>query len=65
MSEHVVDARHLLCPMPVIKTQQAVADFNHGDRFILVCTDPGVQYDVPAWLRLHGHRLLRSNCGDG
>ena len=55
MSITVVDARHLLCPLPVIKTQDAVRKLQPGDTVQVLSTDPGVVHDIPAWCRVHGH----------
>jgi tRNA 2-thiouridine synthesizing protein A len=52
-----VDARNLLCPMPVIRTQDAVAGLQPGDEVAVLCTDPGVVHDIPAWCRVHGHAV--------
>jgi tRNA 2-thiouridine synthesizing protein A len=52
-----VDARNLLCPLPVIRTQDAVAGLQPGDALQVVCTDPGVLHDIPAWCRVHGHEV--------
>ena len=52
-----IDARHLLCPLPVIRTQDAVAGCRPGDHLQVVCTDPGVMHDIPAWCRVHGHEV--------
>ncbi|MDX1697064.1 MAG: sulfurtransferase TusA family protein [Thiohalobacterales bacterium] len=57
MSDTRVDARNLLCPMPVIRTQDAVAACTPGDRVQVFCTDPGVVHDIPAWCRVHGHEV--------
>ena len=57
MSETVVDARNLLCPLPVIRTQDAVAKLQPGDVLQVLCTDPGVVHDIPAWCRVHGHEV--------
>lgn len=57
MSEHTVDARNLLCPMPVIRTQDAAAQCASGDTLVVHCTDPGVKHDIPAWCRVHGHEV--------
>ena len=43
--------------MPVIRTQQTVATLDDGDELEVICTDPGVLHDVPAWCRVHGHRF--------
>jgi tRNA 2-thiouridine synthesizing protein A len=60
MSEHQLDARGMLCPMPVIRTQQRVATLAEGDVLEVLATDPGVLHDIPAWCRVHGHELLGS-----
>lgn len=58
MSEHHLDARRLLCPMPVIKTQNKVCELNVGDILHVACTDPGVLSDIPAWARINGHEVI-------
>lgn len=61
---HRLDARNVLCPLPVIRTQNAVADLAAGDHLEVVCTDPGVLQDIPAWCRINGHRVLDTRSGD-
>ena len=61
MSTTVVDARNLLCPLPVIRTQDAVVKLQPGDAVQVLCTDPGVVYDIPAWCRVHGHEVCDIN----
>lgn len=53
-----VDARRLLCPMPVIRVQNKVAECASGDEIVAICTDPGALNDVPAWCRINGHEIL-------
>jgi len=57
MSVMVVDARHLLCPLPVIRTQDSIAKLQPGDALQVRCTDPGVVHDIPAWCRVHKHEV--------
>jgi tRNA 2-thiouridine synthesizing protein A len=57
MSENSLDARKLLCPLPVIRTQDAVNGLQPGDTLRVLCTDPGVLHDIPAWCRVHGHEV--------
>ena len=57
MSVTVVDARNLLCPLPVIRTQDRIAKLQPGDALQVLCTDPGVVHDIPAWCRVHGHEV--------
>lgn len=53
-----LDARRLLCPMPVIRAQDKIKTLNPGDVLQIICTDPGVTHDIPAWCRVHGHEIL-------
>lgn len=53
-----LDARRLLCPMPVIRTQQAVKKLQSGDVLEIICTDPGTLHDIPTWCRMYEHELL-------
>jgi len=64
MSATTVDARNLLCPLPVIRTQDAVAECRSGDRVQVICTDPGVMHDIPAWCRVHGHEVCDISRGE-
>ena len=65
MSLHYLDARNLLCPMPVIRTQNQVADLLLGDELEVLCTDPGALTDIPAWCRIEGHVVVQSGERDG
>ena len=58
MSHHELDARNLLCPLPVIRTQNRIAGLEPGDTLRVLCTDPGAIHDIPAWCRVHGHRVV-------
>lgn len=58
MSTYQLDATGLLCPLPVIRTQDRVATLRQGDVLSVRCTDPGALLDIPAWCRIHGHELL-------
>ncbi|MCB2425433.1 sulfurtransferase TusA family protein [Methylophaga pinxianii] len=60
MKQIELDARRLLCPLPVIKTQNKVAELTLGDILKVVCTDPGALSDIPAWARIHGHEIVDS-----
>lgn len=58
MSHHTLDARRMLCPMPVIKAQNKIKTLQPGDTLEVTCTDPGAINDIPAWCRINGHRFL-------
>ena len=65
MSTDFLNARRLLCPLPVIRVQDKVKSLRNGDVLEVVCTDPGVMSDIPAWCRINGHRIVRMDSGDG
>ena len=60
MAQYELNARRLLCPMPVIKTQQKVKTMQAGDILNIYATDPGAMYDIPAWCRMYGHKIVKS-----
>lgn len=57
-TKHCIDARHLFCPLPVIRVQDMIKNLPALDVVEVVCTDPGALHDVPAWCRIHGHKIL-------
>ena len=60
MTHFVLDARQLLCPLPVIRTQNRIAELSPGDTLEVQATDPGALHDIPAWCRVHGHEVLET-----
>ena len=52
-----VDARRLLCPMPVIRIQDAIKKVAIDELVEITCSDPGVLNDIPAWCRINGHSV--------
>ena len=55
-----LDARRLLCPMPVIKLQNCINQQPAGTRVQITCTDPGAMSDIPTWCRINGHSVITS-----
>ena len=64
MTIETLNARRLLCPLPVIRTQDKVKQLNVGDRLEVICTDPGVMQDIPAWCRINGHKVIEATAGN-
>ena len=58
--KHTLNAKRMLCPMPVIRTQDKIKTLSNGDVLEVVCTDPGALQDVPAWCRINGHIVLET-----
>ncbi|MBD3668924.1 MAG: sulfurtransferase TusA family protein [Kangiella sp.] len=57
-SKHTLDCSNLLCPMPVIRTQNALKELNEGDTLEVICTDPGTLSDIPTWCRINQQEVL-------
>ena len=64
MNKETLNARRLLCPLPVIRTQDRVKRLNTGDQLEVICADPGVMQDIPAWCRINGHKVLEIKSGN-
>lgn len=58
MAVEELDTRGLLCPLPVIRVQEAVGRLAPGTRLRVSASDPGAAHDIPAWCRVHGHSVL-------
>jgi tRNA 2-thiouridine synthesizing protein A len=56
-----VDARGLSCPMPIVKTAQAIKPLAPGAVVEVISTDPGSQKDFVAWCRSTGNELVESD----
>ena len=54
----VVDARGLLCPMPVVKTAKAMKELAAGQVLKLLSTDRGSVADIPAWAGSTANALI-------
>ena len=57
-AKHILNCHRLLCPMPVIRVQDKVAEMSPGEELVAICTDPGVIHDIPAWCRINGHHVV-------
>jgi tRNA 2-thiouridine synthesizing protein A len=60
-----LDARGLKCPMPIVKTAQAMKTLSPGQLLEVLATDPGATADFAAWSRTTGNELLISEVQDG
>ena len=53
-----LDARGLSCPMPIVKTAQAIKTISSGGLLEVLATDPGSVKDFAAWSRTTGNELV-------
>jgi tRNA 2-thiouridine synthesizing protein A len=59
-----LDARGLVCPMPLIKTRQALLVVGSGATICVLATDPDSVADFTNFCDATGHKLLSSKQKD-
>jgi len=65
MTERLLDAKGLLCPLPVLKARKAMKDVPPGGTLRILATDPGAVADFAAFCKTTGTELLASREADG
>ncbi|MCB1935810.1 MAG: sulfurtransferase TusA family protein [Nitrosomonas sp.] len=53
-----LDARGLVCPLPILRTKQALATMTSGQILKIVATDPGAVIDFQVFAEQTGNTLL-------
>lgn len=61
MAKHRLDAKDLVCPLPVLRARKAIKALAAGDLLEVEATDPAALRDFPAYCEAAGHRLLSSS----
>lgn len=56
-----LDASGLRCPLPLLRTKQALAGMKPGDILEVLATDAGSWRDIPAYLSRAPHQLLEQD----
>ena len=56
-----VDARHLDCPLPLLKAKQALNRMVSGEVLEVLATDAGSQRDFAVFARQSGNALLEQS----
>jgi tRNA 2-thiouridine synthesizing protein A len=60
-----VDAKGLNCPMPIVKTAQAIKGLASGQLLEVLATDPGSVKDFAAWAKTTGNELVEQTTDGG
>jgi TusA-related sulfurtransferase len=63
--DRLLDARGLLCPMPVVKADKEIKSLEPGQVLKILATDRGSIADMPAWAEDTGNELLEWHDEDG
>ena len=59
--EHLLDARGLFCPEPVMLLHKKIREIATGEILVLIATDPSTARDVPKFCHFLGHELVSSS----
>lgn len=65
MTDTVLDAQGLSCPLPVLRARKALRGLAPGAVLRLIATDPGAVRDVAAMCEASGDHLIESDEADG
>ncbi len=58
MSEHLLDAKGLNCPLPILHAKKKLKDVPVGEILMIEATDPGSVADFQAFCRQTGNELV-------
>ena len=58
---HLLDARGLFCPEPVMLLHKKMREMAAGETLMLIATDPSTARDIPKFCHFLGHELTDSS----
>lgn len=61
----VLDLKNLQCPMPILKTKQALQKMNDGAEIQVITTDPHSEIDFKAFLSKTSNKLIKFWSNEG
>ena len=53
-----IDCTGLFCPMPIVKTREAMTQMAVGQTLAMLSDDPASEADMRTWAHNTGHRLV-------
>ena len=65
MAKTTLDARGLICPLPVLKANKAIKDLNPGGILEILATDANADSDIASFCKSAGHELVESVLSEG
>ncbi|HXH84643.1 MAG TPA: sulfurtransferase TusA family protein [Candidatus Tectomicrobia bacterium] len=57
-ADHTLDCLGLFCPIPVLRTREAIERMGRGQVIAVLSDDPGSEADMTSWTARAGHELL-------
>ena len=64
-ADQTLDCVGLYCPMPIVKTAEAIKQLRQNEVLEVVADDKGIKQDMPAWCQATGHEFLGIEVGHG
>ena len=64
MTEKILDATGLLCPLPVLKLRKHLKSMELGDIVLVLADDPAAAIDIPHFCNESGHTLISQEPGE-
>ena len=65
VSDLELDLSGLVCPLPLLKTKQALNKMQSGQKIKVLATDPGSERDFQVFAEQSGNKLLEMKREDG
>jgi len=53
-----IDCTGLFCPMPIVKTREAIKQMTPGQLLEMLSDDPASEADMKSWAQITGHGLI-------
>lgn len=54
----ILDCLGLFCPMPIVKTREAIKAMSVGEVLEMLSDDPASEADMKSWAKRTGHELV-------
>ncbi len=65
MADTILDAKGLICPLPVLRARKAMKALARGEILEIHATDPASRLDVPHFCDATGNELLETRSEGG
>lgn len=65
LADHVLDARGLQCPLPVLRANKMLKSLAAGAELEVLATDPAAPNDFASFCKTTGNVLVASSEADG
>jgi tRNA 2-thiouridine synthesizing protein A len=60
--DKTLDCTGVKCPMPIVRTSQAVKTLTVGQILQVSASDPAFEIDINAWSDKTGHKIIKLFC---